>query len=932
MEKAPSASRRRHRTIGGQQPGRHYFVGRRAVLETLYNAMIESVQTRTLRVVCICGAAGIGKSRLVSELLQILKGSGRPLRCYDVGLGEKAGHSLLSTVVRRRFELDEALEGGPPSQRDRLDRLALGLSDLVSPRALDDALRLLASVAGIMTDAEGRPLPGFDPELMRSAPFRERADKTALNLLRYDAAIRPLVLAVDDWDRAAVGRDLDMARTLLASLVDRAALALVLSREPVHESLALPAPARVIPLELTPLDGRDIERLVRGLLERVEELPDEIVQSAVSQAAGVPLMGVELVRLLVHRGVVRTVPKEGKPNEYRWVARPESFQADDMPADVDSAAQQCFRGLPDHEREIVSAAATFGSTFWVRGVVSLSRAHTDAEPAALGGDRVRMKTEGSLMSLTDAGVFDMADDGVLNGQPLMQFANPALRDYAYERLDEEQRARLHRLAAQWIACAIPADRLAWLEAIAGHLEAGGLGREAAERYLEAGEEATRANNPVGAVELFRRGLGLVGDDAALVGSRLLDRLGRAHLSVSEYEEAEVCLNELLRLATLLDDELRVAGAHTLTSDVLRERGEYDRAEEHLEFALSLFGQKQNTAGMADAKERLAWLMWQRGDKDAFHTAAEYLEETLRHRRRLRDPIATARTMTTLGDVKFSMGELERSITLHREALSIREQLDDRRGQVLTLNGLGAVRYHNGEVDEAMRLWKRAATLASELGDRAQHALAQIHLGDAQLEQGELDRAEPALNQALADAEELGLAWVRGLALGLLSLLQLARKQDSRALELAEEALELGYSVESKQVVSRALLAKARALSHALFVADPSENDDRQREASGCFQQAITLLEEMGEIPTLVRVLDAYGTFLSERGIAKKGRKVLERADKLRVHMRCGKQKEDFIHEARTIRRSYPSKPIQGREVQLVLDGMKKRRKRKPTVV
>lgn len=887
--------------------------------------MIEAVSERALRVVNLHGPEGLGKTRLGQELLQILAGSGRPLRTYRFELAHAKGHSLLSTIVRERFELATDDESGqPPTPRDKLDRLAMGLTTLVPPQALDDALRLLGSICGLGVEEDGTPMAGFDPTIVRSDRFRRRADATALNLLKYEAAGRPHVFSVDDWDRPAYPRDTEMAQRVLQALSDRPALALIMSREPID--LTLPAPACVVSMALNPLPSGDLERLVEGLLENVEELPGDIVRTTMRQSAGSPLMAQELVRLLVQRGILRpVVPSDGR-KRVRWVVRGERFHSGILPTDVDGAARQVLGAMGLVERSIVESAAVFGQTFWVDGVVSLARAEPDAEPVAIGSDRVRMKVEGALMTMCDGGLFELCDDPLLTGQPAMRFVNPTMQEAAEQGLDAPRRARLHRLAAQWLGAMKPSDRQPWLEMRAGHLEVGGLGRDAAGLYLETGDTAAQMNNLQRALELYRRGLTLISDDAAQVAAELLDRLARLYLATSEYDEAEACLADQIRMAAFVDDIPRIAEAHALIADVHRERGHYDRAREHLDHSMALSERHGHEAGAIEAQEKLAWLIYQRGDKDALHIAAEHLEATLNARRRRREPLAVAQALTTLGNVRYSMGQLEEAIELQREALQLRERHNDKRGQMLSLNGMGAARYDNGQTEEAIRLWSQAIALAEEVGDRTQHAILLMNLGEARMEAGSLNEAEPAIESALQTANELGLGRLQGIGNALLATVSLARGLDERALELADTALEVGYRIESKQVLGHALLAKARALSHTLFVDNP-ENEERQRKASESFHKSITLLEEMGEIPTLIRALEAYGTFLVERGVRNKGRKALERADKLRVHMRSAEQKEKTFHEARTIRRNYETSPVRPKEIKLVLEGLKGRGKK-----
>ena len=887
------------------RPGRLYFVGRRAELESLYGAMRDAVVGEKLVPVAVVGEAGIGKTRLVAELIAIVTESKRQVRVLSADLADPGGRPLMTQLLRARFALEE---GTNPAED--VDRVALALGGLVTPKRLDDATRLLASLMGLGIDANGTPRPGFEPAVTGHPDFRERAIRTALNLLRYDASSRPVVLVIDGWSTAGHLEDRQMVGRLLTTLADRPVCAIVLSRGVVAGLPPLEKAAPLREVALGPLGDPEMTRLVSGLLENVAELPGQVVATTVQQARGVPLLGEELVRLLIHRGTVRADVPEDAGAPVRWAFRGDDVEPRAMPADLAGSARESLAGLGGNEREIVTAAAVLGTTFWAGGVVSLIRARPDgAGDVLLGSDPVRLTIEGALMSLVERGFFKKGEGSVLAKHDALQFENAALRDHSLAALAPAELARLQRLAAQWVAAQAPADRLPWLELCAGHYEAGGLGREAARLWLEAGELERGRGNPRRAIDVYRRGLSLVGDDAAALAADLLHRLGQTAFETGDTAEAERCLAAEARMAAILDDPLRTARSHDLLGQVHQTCGRYDRSQEHLTCALRLYEAVGFAAGLADVRENLGKLHAQRGDKDAYKKALEELEQALKLRRQVKDEPATAQTLTSLANVKYGMGLLEDAVKLHTEALRIREEQNDRRGRLMTLNGLGAARFDNGQNDQAIELWEQALRIADEIGDRTYHAMLSANLAEVRLASGALDAAEQSIKDGLETAQELGNARILGLIEALYSSIELAHGNETSALERAERALEHGYAIENRAVICQALLAQAKALSHALFIADAEVSERRHKQASESYQKAITLLEEMGDKPLLIRALDAYGTFLVERGAKNKGRKLIVQAESLRQGMRSPEQREKAFHEARTIRRQMPTGPI-----------------------
>jgi tetratricopeptide (TPR) repeat protein len=884
-------------------PGRHYFVGRRDELKSLYEGVGAAATGRALQVFCVSGPAGIGKTRLGQELVAILQQGGKPVTIRSIDLSAAAGTPLLTQLLRMRFELDTVNSN---DHQAAIDQVALSLGGIVHGDRLDDATRLLASLVGMGVDAEGKALPGFDPGTTRTQEFQQRAVKTAHNLLRYDTSRHPLLLILDGWDQAARPNDCEMAVSLVEALADRPVCLLVFGRKKTTKN----HPLRCVPTEqfnsisLQPLGDGDVQRLVQGLLERVEALPNHAVATAVRQAGGSPLLALELVQLLAHREVV--CPVDPAKRDGKWTFRPGSYQSESLPDDVNESVRERFEGLSPFRKLVTQAAAIQDNQFWVGATVSLLRTHPDVDSDAvfLTNDPVRLKAEGTIMSLVEEGFFDGVTDSLLLRHPALCFAVPTMKEHAYASISKKDRLRMHRVCAQWLQRTQGTDRLAWLQRVAYHLEQGGMGSDSAQRLVEAANLALGQNRPELAVTLLKRGLKQVKEDSAAVAAELLKRLGRIAMERGNYEEAEQSLMEEVRYATILDDRNRIAGAHGLLGQVLRHTGDYERSREHLQFAQALYTAEGDKAGLADIIEELGQLVWEQGDKGAYAQALEHMERATEMRRRLPHKRALARTVSNLARVQMSMGQLQQAQELHQEAFQIREQVNDQRGMMLSLLGLGAGQYECGDFDDAVISFERALESATHLGDRTYAAILMANIGEIRLHMGHLDESAQMVRDGVQLAQDLGNRRVEALGLIVQAQLDLTQGHQSDALDNAGKAKTIGYALENRHILGLALLGEARALSNTLFVAGtaPGHNEHMKRSLE-CFEKAIQYLEEMGERLDLCRALDAYGTFLVERGRREEGHSILQRAEDLRQHNRGqSRDSEKDICDQSTIRR------------------------------
>lgn len=230
-------------------------------LQALYQCVRTGGGARTA---FVHGDAGIGKSRLLRELVARLEGDGAPLvasaKCMSAGTG------LPFDVMTRA--LRPLLQVALSSAEQEFARWRQRLREATHP--------VSATVAGLLPDL--RPLLDLTPEdvapsLADMALVFER--ELVLHAMGRMIACfarpeRPLVLMLDDLQWADV-ETLRLLDRLLADHADAALLVLgsIRSSGPGHPRHPSPAPsARVAPLhlDLAPIDSASTRRLIAGAL------------------------------------------------------------------------------------------------------------------------------------------------------------------------------------------------------------------------------------------------------------------------------------------------------------------------------------------------------------------------------------------------------------------------------------------------------------------------------------------------------------------------------------------------------------------------------------------------------------------------------------------------------------------------------------------
>ena len=223
----------------------------------------------------LVGEAGIGKSRLVAEVLDRVESSGG--RVLGIGCLPYYANVSLWPVA----QLLEREVGGAADDGDRLHTLV----DRLSALGLDPArsVPFLAPLAGLPPTG-GYPLPELDPSAV--------LEETLLRLVEWISALAretPHLLVVEDLHWADPS-----TLALLGRLADQCPPGL-LSVATTRDAAVVPWRGEVDVVGLGRLDDATAGRLIDNLADG-KELPGDRRAAVLAQAEGIPLFVEELTR------------------------------------------------------------------------------------------------------------------------------------------------------------------------------------------------------------------------------------------------------------------------------------------------------------------------------------------------------------------------------------------------------------------------------------------------------------------------------------------------------------------------------------------------------------------------------------------------------------------------------------------------------------
>jgi class 3 adenylate cyclase/tetratricopeptide (TPR) repeat protein len=397
------------------------LVGRAGELELLLTLFDRVRAERRPHLVTIYGEPGVGKSRLVSELLERLAALSSPPRIV-VGRCLSYGDGITYLPVG---EILKGLAGISDSESaaDALARVETLVAETIGSLSAEErelATAALAFTLGLDTGTDR--LAQLTPSALRVE--LHRAWRTLLSAL---AEREPLVVVVDDIHWAD-----PVLLDLIEELADRAQGSLLFLC-PSRPELTDRRPAwgggrrSASTVFLNPLSEAAAGDLVSQLLN-VDGLRENVRGQILARAEGNPFFLEEILRQLIDEGrIVRA--------DDRWQAT-DALLRFELPDTVQGVLAARMDLLKPREKRTLQHASVVGRIFWRGAVTALL---DDAE-----------EVDVDLRQLEQRELIGARLASSIAGEEELAFSHILSRDVAYESLPRRERPAAHARVARWI--------------------------------------------------------------------------------------------------------------------------------------------------------------------------------------------------------------------------------------------------------------------------------------------------------------------------------------------------------------------------------------------------------------------------------------------------------------------------------------------------
>jgi DNA-binding SARP family transcriptional activator len=775
------------------------LVGRQAPLADLLAAVEEAAAGRG-RLIEIDGEEGIGKSRLVEELLWLT--DGQPAR----ELRPTPRWTVLAGACH-------ASERGLP-YHPFVDLLSAAVAGFGARVPLSDVW--LAEVARLVPD-----LVDHRPDLPTPARLdpQQEARRLFEGVARFLAALpAPRLLLIEDLHWADEGslRLLDYLAHHDEALRSTLFVTTVRS-EDVDESLlgVIRGLERQRILERVELGPLPVEATVQLLREVVQEDVRQLGQQLHAETEGNPLFAVETIRSLLESGELQL----GIAARVGPTPLPESVQA---------AIRARLARLDPEAYEFARAAAVLGGDVDFDHARAVASQEEDLALAALE----RLLSTNLLRELAGEG-----------GEALYSFSHDKVRQVVYDDLSGARRRVQHRRALEVLAqpsARTPVERLAY------HAMRAQAWDQAVRWCEQAANAAVAVFAYTSAAKLYEQALeGLErlpsSPENQAHGVQLRLRLAQVAFYVAPGRLGE-WLEPAERTAQALGNETLLAYVRLAQAGALYIQGRFAEALPLLERIRPTAETTTDPVLRAQFPRVYGQLQALRGDYAAAVPALHAAIELLANQPGIELTVATEMLAATYA----YMGDFDRAIDLINGAHARSESVQDQAALAAGEAFLSAIYHMQGDWDRARHHALRGVETARAAGSVIHEYVGLVYLGLPEAQLGDTAAGAGALHRAIAIAQAARTWVLLGRAYGWLAEIELLRDEPREALRLAEIGLELsrlhGYLFDA------ALCERARGAALALL-------GDSAAGRAG-LQRANELFGAIGARPEVERTLSA----------------------------------------------------------------------------
>ncbi|MCX5748626.1 MAG: AAA family ATPase [Candidatus Saganbacteria bacterium] len=717
--------------IRGIEGLRAEMIGRDEELGKLKESLDDVIHGRG-QMVSIIGEAGVGKSRLVTELkkLALNTDNSGPLwlegRCLSLGV--TASYWAFIDIFREYFGW-----GTDESDTTRAESIVSCLKDIVSQGDMtedryDEIGPMLGNLLSVKfgNDWDDR-LKTADPQQIKHRTFMAVRDFFIALCKR-----QPVILVFEDlhW---ADSLSLDLISLLMEALtLAPLFLVCVYRPEKEHKSWHLGTIAsqkcseRYTEIHLRELTHQQSQRLIESLL-RIEDLPVSVKEMILSKSQGNPFFVEEVIRSLIEMGMVY------REND-KWFARA-GIESIAVPESIQSVILSRIDRLEDELRHILQSASVIGCLFRRNLLERVTQQESELE----------------------RDLWDLEDHELIYQERIVpeeeySFKHAFTQETVYGSILSRRRSAFHQQVAEAMELLYGDSLSEYYEQLAYHYDRSSNAEKAVEYLLKAGEKSREAYLNDDAIRYFQCALERL-NTSKLSESRkdlklsALKDLGQVCFGTGKLIEAENFFRQAISLGKEMDLAIReLVRIYYCLGDVFYYQSRYDEMLHIGEDGLALLGDDTESVESALMNDTIAQGYDSKGDNKKYQ---EFMLRDVQLIQRLPYSVEIVGIYSHIAEMYSNYGNLEDTM----KWLQIQEQKGIQYHDLRVLAEMHlftsfTISEKKGDFRDGISHLQYSLELFTKIGDVKQIGTSFTIMGYYFLQLGEFQEAEEYIYKAL----------------------------------------------------------------------------------------------------------------------------------------------------------------------------------------
>lgn len=231
--------------------------------------------------------------------------------------------------------------------------------------------------------------------------------------------------------------------------------------------------------------------------------------------------------------------------------------------------------------------------------------------------------------------------------------------------------------------------------------------------------------------------------------KLLEEIGDIKVLTGDYEDANTAFGKTIDAIQDGEDKARV---HRKIGETLEKMGDFETALKPLGKAMELIGDEMSTErGRIKVAEGYAY--YRSGNYEK--AMPLFLEGLEIFKMNEGNDVDLAHGLRAVGNIHYSKGNIDGALESYEKSLYVTERIDDLKGTATNLANIGVMNHIRGDMEKAFDFYNKGLAIREKIGNKSGIADSLNNLGMLLAGRGELGKALDCYKRCLAIEESIG---------------------------------------------------------------------------------------------------------------------------------------------------------------------------------